>query len=443
MRVPDKMSSGEACHGRDEPDVGMVPEVATEPSSCPDDPMLEGHGGENPPLSVDGALPGFSPRPAGQAPAVMSMPEFRLGDVQAWKQHLEDHGVVRIRAVLSKEEVTEAHAKFWDWLESLGGQADRHDAATWTDDNFPGELGLGFMCTRGGGQSAAAWYLRGHRGVHRAFSEIWGTDELISSFDTFISWRPWWHGGCSVKPSTEGIHCDQNPHKRLGRAAVQGMITLRPVTRRTGGLCVVPDSHTDAVQEHLRQRFRARHGDWLPLEQKYPKDPLCRCGELIEAEPGDLILWDSRALHGGWVGPGPQVLEPVSETETGPSKEPTPLASPELARLVFTVCMVPKNWAHERVLQKRAGAVTRGLTLTHWPDAYEPHGFDDTGGQSLTNIREWKEGYRPPTLDDWQQSLVGAEVVIRAEGAAPEVGGPSEQTGGNASPCRLPPAGPL
>ena len=25
---------------------------------------------------------------------------------------------------------------------------------------------------------------------------------------------------------------------------------------------------------------------------------------LIKADPGDLILWDSRTIHGGWVGTG-------------------------------------------------------------------------------------------------------------------------------------------
>ena len=61
---------------------------------------------------------------------------------------------------------------FWDWLESLGGGARRNDPTTWTDENIPGLLDKGFFCTRGGGQSEAAWSIRGHPRVRRAFEEI-------------------------------------------------------------------------------------------------------------------------------------------------------------------------------------------------------------------------------------------------------------------------------
>ena len=44
-------------------------------------------------------------------------------------------------------------------------------------------------------------------------------------------------------------------------------------------------------------------------------------GTLVEAEPGDMIIWDSRTIHGGMVG-------------TGVDQE-----YDDLARLSFTVCM--------------------------------------------------------------------------------------------------------
>jgi ectoine hydroxylase-related dioxygenase (phytanoyl-CoA dioxygenase family) len=54
---------------------------------------------------------------------------------------------------------------------------------------------------------------------------------------------------------------------------------------------------------------------------------------LIEADPGDLILWDSRTVHGGVVGPG------------------DPNNTDELARLSFTICMTPRSKANEEVLK--------------------------------------------------------------------------------------------
>jgi len=43
------------------------------------------------------------------------------------------------------------------------------------------------------------------------------------------------------------------------------------------------------------------------------KDPhlteTLNCAKLIEAQPGDLILWDSRTIHGGLVGtPSPELV---------------------------------------------------------------------------------------------------------------------------------------
>jgi hypothetical protein len=324
----------------------------------------------------------------------MEMPNFELEDSAAWLQHLHVHGVVRIRSVLNAEEVRTAKSLFWDWLESLGGGAKRDDSATWTDDNFPGLLEKGFFCTRGGGQSSAAWAIRSNRRVHQAFSKIWGTDDLLTSLDTFIGWRPWWataSGGAAPRPKTEGMHCDQNPHTKHGLKCVQGMVPLRPVCPSVGGLCVAPGTHSDAIQAHLRELFPAtKSDDWLPIELKYPKDELNLCGELVVAEPGDLILWDSRALHGGYVGAGRKIA-------TG---------NPELARLSMTVCMVPASEASEEVLKKRAIAIEKGHTTTHWPLEVKKQAGKDSAGKGLLPLPLWQEQFRPFKPDAWAQSLV-------------------------------------
>jgi len=335
------------------------------------------------------------PRSAFGPVAIMEMPDFQLEQSQAWLAHLQANGVVRIRGVLSPEEISASKELFWDWLESLGGGARRNDPTTWTDENIPGLLDKGFFCTRGGGQCAAAWSIRGHPRVRRAFEEIWGTTELISSFDTFIGWRPWWgtaHGKESWKPRTEGIHCDQNPHTKIGRHCVQGMVPLRPVRRDIGGLCVAPGSHTETVQSHLRELFpNTKSDDWLPLELKYPKDEYNLCGELVEAEAGDLILWDSRALHGGYVGTGP------------PGKLN---AASEFVRLSKAVCMIPRGDVSQEDLARRQAIVEKGLTTTHWPLAFKKQAGRDTNGTALMALAKWQETYKPPPLDALTQSLI-------------------------------------
>lgn len=76
------------------------------------------------------------------------------------------------------------------------------------------------------------------------------------------------------------------------------------------------------------------------------------------AEPGDLILWDSRTIHGGKVGTG----------------DCSHLGEGDLARLSFTVCMTPKSWADKDVLSKRRNAFMTAQALTHWPHEYHSHG---------------------------------------------------------------------
>merc|ERR1711972_131322 len=103
------------------------------------------------------------------------------------------------------------------------------------------------------------------------------------------------------------------------------MVPLMAVTHNTGGLQVVPFSHTDDAKAKLKKenpRLEGR-GDWCPL-YGYESDAV-----LLLAEPGDLILWDSRTIHGGLVGTG----ETVGATIDDASAEVNEV---ELARLAVT-----------------------------------------------------------------------------------------------------------
>eukprot|EP00051_Salpingoeca_urceolata_P012261 m.152094 g.152094 ORF g.152094 m.152094 type:complete len:256 (-) comp17430_c0_seq5:151-918(-) len=253
---------------------------------------------------------------------------------------------------------------------------------TWDNSRWPGAANLGFFQTHGGGQCDAAWFLRSRPNVKGAFASIWKTQELLTSFDTFICWRPW-TSHSSWAPRVERLHCDQNPIKKKGFQCVQGMLPLLPVRPEGGGLQVVPGSHTDDFQAKLARRipFVTLGSDWCELTRK---DELIGTGRLLLAEPGDMILWDSRLVHGGHVGTG------VAEDK----------GSPSLARLALTVCMTPREKASEEVLELRRRAVREGLTLTHWPHEFSVHGMGDSGGSAI------HASYTPPDLTPEMQALV-------------------------------------
>ena len=103
---------------------------------------------------------------------------------------------------------------------------------------------MGFLTTRGGGQSEASWFIRSHPEIIRAFKEIWKTEQdpdppMLTSMDTMICWRPWEYSKRPVnkygaerwQPRVERLHCDQSPKLRKGLHCVQGMVPLYPVTK--------------------------------------------------------------------------------------------------------------------------------------------------------------------------------------------------------------------
>lgn len=188
--------------------------------------------------------------------------------------------------------------------------------------------------------------------------------------DSTLLWLPWWENN-KWKPRTEGLHIDQNPWNKPSRCCVQGMVPLIDVTRKSGGLQVVPDSHMD-MELKSRHRHWNGAGDFCTL---FGNDPLQKRATLLLANAGDLILWDSRTVHGGLVGTG----DPISQGK--------------LARLTQTVCMVPRKWATPQVLQWRRECFEQGVGTTHWPQE---------GRQSCYS----KDGYTPISLSESQLKLL-------------------------------------
>lgn len=109
-------------------------------------------------------------------------------------------------------------------------------------------------------------------------------------------------------------------------------------------------------------------------------DPLNDETKLLLANAGDLILWDSRTVHGGHVGGG--------------EAKSASLPAARLARLSQTVCMTPRSLASPRVLKERRDGFARGLGFSHWP--HEAH---VTCGSSSSN-------YAPIVLTEEQDALL-------------------------------------
>lgn len=127
--------------------------------------------------------------------------------------------------------------------------------------------------------------------------------EVDSNYDTEADVNMW-------KPVTEGMHIDQNFHFKPDFHCVQSMIALLDVTKETGGLSIIPrddasykfNSLKAFVKEH--PHFKNSDSDFCEVVDQMDAR---KHAMLPRLHPGDVVLWDSRTVHGGVVGTGPPV----------------------------------------------------------------------------------------------------------------------------------------
>jgi len=253
-----------------------------------------------------------------------------------------------VAGVADTIQVETARTLLWDWLEGLGTGIERDKPSTWKDDAWPDWPGIKKYgsCKRfGAAHQGATWYLRGLPNLKKVFSTIYKTEELIVSMDGIILWRPW-KGNGKRRPGSSRLHVDQNPSRKPGFHCVQGMLPLYPVNPDIGGTVVVPRSH------QTQNMLLSRHKEWISSEGDYcvlHADDLLQGQEvLIQLQPGDLLLWDSRLVHAGNVGEGSTMIR-------------------DLSRASLCVCMGPRERATEDVISKRKEAVKQGWCFSHWP----------------------------------------------------------------------------
>ena len=73
--------------------------------------------------------------------------------------------------------------------------------------------------------------------VLQVFQHLWGTSELLSSFDSINVLRP----GSHVVSTDDWLHCDQAPHRK-GLVCIQGLVNMVDVGPDTGGAIMEADS---------------------------------------------------------------------------------------------------------------------------------------------------------------------------------------------------------
>jgi len=253
-----------------------------------------------------------------------------------WVQHLREHGWAIVKNVVSKERCEYYHNEMWKLMGLFGTGIKREDRETWKDANWPAALHGGLMHGYGIGHQPFVWEARLEPGVLNIFSTLWGTEELLVSFDGFNLSRPrlppvapWHHSDCSGY--TKGFSC------------VQGILNLLPNGPEDGGLIVLDKSHMK--HEEFFKAFPNRLGksDFVRIrgeELKFYEG----CEEMkICVEPGDFIVFDSRTIHHA----------------RGPSSDNV--------RAAMYICMAPRSFATPQQLLAKQQFFREKRMTSHWP----------------------------------------------------------------------------
>lgn len=199
-------------------------------------------------------------------------------------------------------------------------------------------------------------------GVLEAFAEVWGTDELLVSFDALNVTLP------NLKPVRDPWpHVDQAPRKR-GLHCLQGIINLSHAGPDDGSLVVVPGSHK-MVGEFFETKTEP--STWEFKDNRYfSKEDMAWFEERglkpikVLAEPGDLIIWDSRTIHwGGEPEPGrSNVVRTVIYAAYAPARMASAEALKEKRR-VFDLYGATTHWPHDNIKLRTSQAILEDGTL--------------------------------------------------------------------------------
>lgn len=327
--------------------------------------------------------------------------------------YLDEHGYVVVKG-LKEEEVERAKDLFWAFIDGyVGAERDivRNDARSWT--RFPGDSKTGIL-NGPIAHSEYLWFLRLHPIVTGLFSLVWGTDDLLTSYDGGNVFRPW-----SVDPKykTKGgwWHVDQNSMKgpdRQGRVSIQGLVTLYAANEKTGGFVIIPGSHKyhDQLCELFsHERYKIDFVSVRLDEENNPIRSLPRY--LLCVEAGDIILWDSRTVHCNSPSLVPD-LPPLSEEE----KKET-----ELLRLVGYVCMQPRSLATPAAIISRKKGMVFKVPTTHWAIAEIDKDIMELLQERATG-NEYEEFQKAPSAKLKMCGFEEAEIRTRRSDVVPMPG---------------------
>ena len=246
-------------------------------------------------------------------------------------EELEENGFAIVEGVLNEDEIKNALEMFHSWRKSVPDLDFQHNVL---DPH-------GIYKFHEVGHQRHAWYIRTRPNVKKAFSDLWGSDDLITSYD----------GSCYLPAETKKkdklwTHTDQGSPSggEIDELkCFQGFVALTSNKHRT--FTCYKKSHKLHALYFKEQGLKIK-SNW----NKIDKDYLDRIEDqklVLEVPAGALVLWDSRTFHQNQYGP------PDCNEE----------------RIVQYVCMLPRSHTENTKTNqsKRMKYFEERRTTSHWP----------------------------------------------------------------------------
>ncbi|KAJ5898945.1 hypothetical protein N7495_003689 [Penicillium taxi] len=267
-----------------------------------------------------------------------SLPNQKTND---WRDDFHANGFAVIKNAIPEDRAKTYQQKAFEWLKSFGTELDIDNPQTWIKENLPVHTKINTFSNYAVVHEKFIWDARQEPGVLETFSKLWGTDELLVSFDSLNVTFP---NRKDIPRKGAWQHVDQSPFRK-GLHCIQGVINLSHSGPEDGGLVVYPGSHKlfDAFFETTDKSTWSKKDAYL-----FNDEQLACFGiqpEKVCAEPGDLIVWDSRLIHYG--------AEPTEKSD--------------VIRTVIYASYTPASFATREALETKNEIFRNWAGTTHWP----------------------------------------------------------------------------
>jgi hypothetical protein len=235
------------------------------------------------------------------------------------------------------------------------------------------------------------WAIRSEQGIIEAFEKVYQDQDLIVSFDA-INYG--FANRTNLPANKPWPHQDQDPEKP-GFRCLQGLVNLHNAGPNDGGLIVCKGAHLLSEQYHKDLKGEERIPAWTPewygykeAGMKWLADHGCEWYK-VEAEAGDLIVWDSRTPH---------------------YNVPT---TSDVDRLCVYTCYMPVADATQEDLIRKKQAWDTRVGTTHWPNARHL-GWNDAKRNGQPDVVQRNRPLNEPVLGERAFKLTGIPYIKSA-----------------------------